>query len=285
MADTNTTFTPEEEALLIEGESFGGFTQRPIGIGEYPYVTVEETASGHTKIEDNTVGSEKIVEIHRTGTYTAILPDGSQENKIVGRNVVIVEKNNEVTILGACNITIHGDSNIEVKGNKYERVFGDYILEVQGDFTKTVIGDDSTSVGGDANFLVSPTGTGKFRLTTGESGSAINSTLFVDGEVQATSISSKTSVTAGTGIMAGIPGSSVSGSEFAGIRTLGGITVGSMTPALPGCVDAVVNVKSPLITGVQVLDIRGPMELIRQMFNGHIHPTPRGPSGPPTPLM
>jgi hypothetical protein len=80
-----------------------------------------------------------------------------------------------------------------VKGNKYERVIGNYILEVQGDFTKTVIGDDSTSVGGDANLLVSPTGTGKFRITTGEAGSAIQSTLFVDGEVQATSISSKTS--------------------------------------------------------------------------------------------
>ena len=285
MADTNTTITPEEEALLIKGESFGGFTQRPIGIGEYPYVTVEETASGHTKIEDNTVGSEKIVEIHRTGTYTAILADGSQENKIIGRNVVIVEKDNFVTITGACNITIHGDSNIEVKGNKYERVIGNYTLEVQGDFTKTIIGDDSTSVGGDANLLVSPTGTGKFRLTTGESGSAIKSSLFVDGEVQGTSISSKTSVTAGTGIIAGIPGSSAVGSELMGIRTLGGITVGAMTPALPGCVDAVVNVKSPLITGIQVLDIRGPMELIRQKFNGHIHPTPRGPTGPPTPLM
>lgn len=287
MADTNTTFTPEEEALIAKGESFGGFTQRPIGIGQYPYVTVDQTQSGHMEIKDETPGSEKLVEIHRSGTYTTIFPDGSQENKIVGRNVVIVEKDNNVTITGACNITIHGDSNIEVIGNKLERIKGNYTLEVQGDFTTTVIGESSTSVGSDASFIVSPNGLGKFRLLTGQAGSTFDTSLNVLGEIQAASISSDTMVSAGTGIIAGIPGAVPlrPGAEFTGIRTLGGITVGAMTPSEPGAVNAVTSVKSPLIAGVITTDIRGPMELIRQQFNTHIHPTPKGPSGPPIPLM
>ena len=181
MADTNTTFTPEEEALLVKGESFGGFTQRPIGIGEYPYVTVEETASGHTKIEDNTVGSEKLVEIHRTGTYTAILPDGSQENKIIGRNVVIVEKDNFVTITGSCNITIHGNSEIVVKGDKTERIEGDYTLQVNGNYNKAIVGDYNTSVNGDAGLEVSPLGTGSYRVLGNQIGGVyFDADLFVD---------------------------------------------------------------------------------------------------------
>jgi hypothetical protein len=249
-------------------------------------VTAEETASGHTQIKDETPGSEKLVDIHRTGTYTAIFPDGSQENKIIGRNVVIVEKDNHVTITGSCSVTIHGNSEITVDGNKTERIKGNYILEVDGDFTKTVIGDDSTSVGGDTTLISSPTGLGTYRILTNGTGTVnINGSLYLGGEVQAASITSRSMVTAGTGILAGVSDPTRPGSEFAGIRTLGGITAGAPTPSEPGSITATLDVKAPLVVGVQVFDVRGSMEIIRDMYDAHIHPTPKGPSGPPIPLM
>lgn len=283
MADTNGTYTEAEKALIAQADSFGGFTQTPIGIGQYPYVTVEETASGHTKIEDNTVGSEKLVEIHRTGTYTAILPDGSQENKIVGKNVVIVEKDNFVTITGACNITIHGNSEIVVKGNKTERIEGDYTLQVNGNYRKAIVGDYDTSVKGDALLSVSPLGVGSYRVLCNKIGGVyFNADLFVDGTLNSGAIRSSAQITAATGIMAGEIDSI---NPYAGIQTLGGITAGGANPAIPGVVNATVAVNSILINGIYVKDVKGFMEGIRQTYNGHIHPHPRGPTGIPLILM
>jgi len=283
MADTNGTYTEEEKALIAQADSFGGFTQTPIGIGQYPYVTVEETASGHTKIEDNTVGSEKLVEIHRTGTYTAILPDGSQENKIVGKNVVIVEKDNFVTITGSCNITIHGNSEIVVKGNKTERIEGDYTLQVNGNYKKAIVGDYDTTVKGDALLSVSPLGVGSYRVLCNKIGSVyFDADLFVDGTFNASAIRSSGQITAATGIMAGELDSV---NPLAGIQTLGGITAGGANPALPGVVNATVAVNSLLINGIHVTDVFGPMAVIRALYNMHTHVAPNGVTTTPKPIM
>jgi hypothetical protein len=283
MADTNTTYTEAEKALIAQADSFGGFTQTPIGIGQYPYVTVEETASGHVKIEDNTVGSEKLVEIHRTGTYTAILPDGSQENKIVGKNVVIVEKDNFVTITGACNITIHGNSEIVVKGNKTEIIEGDYTLQVNGNYRKAIVGDYDTTVKGDAILSVSPLGIGSYRVLCNKIGGVyFDADLFVDGTFNASAIRSSGHINADTGIMA-VELDSVN--TFAGIHTLGGISAGFPGPAPIGFVNAKFAVNTVAVNAVVVKDVRGTMEGIRQTYNIHTHPHPRGPTGLPLILM
>jgi len=283
MADTNDTYTEEEKALIAQADSFGGFTQTPIGIGQYPYVTAEQTQSGHVEIKDETPGSEKLVEIHRTGTYTSILPDGSQENKIVGKNVVIVEKDNFVTITGACNITIHGNSEIVVKGNKTERIEGDYTLQVNGNYKKAIVGNYDTSVKGDALLSVSPLGTGSYRILCNKIGSVyFDADLFVDGTFNASAIRSSGQITTATGIMAGELGNP---GAYAGIQTLGGITAGGANPALPGVVNATLAVNSIFITGRTVKDILGTMLEMRTKYNTHTHPHPKGPTGLPLILM
>ena len=107
---------------------------------EYPYNKVQETESGHVLEMDDTPGSERINLHHRTGTFIEIGPTGTQTNKIVGDNVVIMEKNGfvyiegkaNVIIKGSCNITIEADCNITVDGDMHQKVHGDYRLEVGG---------------------------------------------------------------------------------------------------------------------------------------------------------
>ena len=48
MAGTNNNYTTEQQEKLLEGEeATGGWTERPLNIGTYPYVTAITTASGH----------------------------------------------------------------------------------------------------------------------------------------------------------------------------------------------------------------------------------------------
>jgi hypothetical protein len=51
-------------------------------------------------------------------------------------------------------------------------------------------------------------------------------------------------------------------------------------------IEATVSVNAPLISGIVVTDIKGPMELIRLLYDMHYHIGNRGwPTSTPTPLM
>ena len=76
--------------------------------------------------------------------------------------------------------------------------------------------------------------------------------------------------------------------SYLGIQTLGGINSGftSESPVPPGVFTSTVKVTAPIIFGfAAVQDSRGTMELIRQLYNGHIHGTPHGVSTTPTPIQ
>ena len=249
---------------------------------KYPYNNVTQTESGHFQEFDDTPGAERIRTQHRSGTYTEVQADGTRVNKIVGDNYEIVANNNNVKINGICNITIVGDSVVSVQGNKYERVTGNYYLEVDGDYQQVVNKKVSVTSGDDMELTVGSS-LGQFILNAGDA-LQLNSDLTVDGSITGGAITSTGSVVAGTGIHAGVPGSL---NPIAGISTLGGIAAGfPVAPPVPGMIEATVSVNAPLISGIVVTDIKGPMELIRLLYDMHYHIGNRGwPTSSPIPLM
>ena len=130
---------------------------------------------------------------------------------------------------------------------------------------------------------------GQVTLLAGESFS-INSDLVVYGGISGDSVHSSGSVTAGTGIHAGLPGSA---NPVAGITTLGGINAGfpPPIPTVPGVINASVLVTAPAVVGSVItfgsilMDPMGGPPLIRTFYDIHTHIAPNGITTTPTPLL
>jgi hypothetical protein len=245
-------------------------------VGEYPYAHVTETQSGHLFAMDDTKDSETVRLAHRLGTFTEFQKDGTRVDKIVGDGYQIIAKNNHVLIKGVCNIVIEGDSVLRVQGDADVKVDGDAYTMVEGNLTTKVKGDASIFAGGDLD-LAAGGATGTVTINAPD-GINLNGDVTVNGLLTAAS-----SIHSGDNIVAGKQLFS-----YLGIQTLGGINSGftSESPVPPGVITSTVTVTSPIIFGLAaVQDSRGPMELIRQLYNIHIHPTPKGPSGTPTPIQ
>jgi hypothetical protein len=254
---------------------------------QYPYNSATVTESGHSFEMDDTPGAERVRIQHRTGTFTEIHPDGSEVHKIVGIGYEITASDRNVSIGGNCVVTIDGDAVMEVKGNYTQRIHGNYDLVVDGRSRTLTKGETTINSGSDLNISTLNQAVGKVYLTAANA-LVLNSDLIVHGQVLADSIASENEVTAGTGIHAGVPGSS---NPFAGISTIGGINVGFPGPTVPGVLSALELITAPTVIGTVMtyggilLDPVGGAPTIRSIYDGHIHPTPKGPSGTPIPLM
>jgi hypothetical protein len=245
-------------------------------VGEYPYAHVTETESGHLFAMDDTKDSETVRLSHRLGTFTEFQKDGTRVDKIVGDGYQIIAKNNFVLIKGVCNIVIEGDSVINVKGDADLKVEGDAYTLVEGDSVTKVTGDASVFAGGDLD--LSAGGALGTVTVNAPNGINLNGDVTVNGLLTAAS-----SIYAGDNVIAAKQLFS-----YLGIQTLGGINSGftSESPVPPGVITSTVTVTSPIIFGfASVQDGRGSMELIRQLYNVHIHGTPHGRSTTPTPVQ
>jgi hypothetical protein len=142
--DTLDDVPPPGELAAWDGKSNPTTTQpeNPFN-AKYPYNHVRETESGHLFEADDTPGSERIKESHRSGTYYEIFPDGSKVEKIVRDNFTLIVGNDRVNIQGSVIVTVEGDCNMYTKGNFTHQVNGDYNLMVKGTHT-TQVGDDTT---------------------------------------------------------------------------------------------------------------------------------------------
>lgn len=107
---------------------------------QYPYNRVEQSQSGHIREIDDTPGAERILEMHRSGTFYEIHPDGSRVLRVYGDNFEISLSDNNLIVGGDLNITVQGDANILSKGNMRHKCGGDYELIVHGNMTTRVEG-------------------------------------------------------------------------------------------------------------------------------------------------
>jgi len=99
---------------------------------KYPLNRVERTHSGHIFEVDDTEGAERIHQMHKSGTFEEIHPDGTVVRRIVGENYQIVASSDNVHIKGDCNLTIDGSCNLHIKKNWNIQVDGNVDWDVRG---------------------------------------------------------------------------------------------------------------------------------------------------------
>ena len=177
--------------------------------------------------------------------------------------------------MGDYNIQVDGDYNLGVKGKTNIRSHGDM----------SISGDDYVSLTANENFG------GQLQIGAGDS-LYIASDLVVGGSIQGDLITAKTRINAGTGVYAG-PLGFVSGE--------GGLSLGIPSPvtpvAVPGCIYTVGTINSAVAVNAPVGNFGiancGIMDAVlmtdvlnSKIYDTHIHPAPRGVTGPPaTPFI
>jgi hypothetical protein len=247
-------------------------------VGSYPYINLTQTEAGHMDMKDDTPGNESMRRQHgTTGTYQHWYSNGDSDAVIKGNNFTVIVKDNNVSIRGVCNIevyqdcklTVHGDMISEIDGSLKASVGGKSHIHTAGNVDLTSDGDINissgsgdvlTGLGGGSIFLKSP----KNVIVTGD--------LRVQGAITATSISSKTNVTAGFKVFA-----------TGGLETLGGVNVGCVTPGpyVPtGILTATASMNAPMsIQGISS-SILGFDVMNLLTFNTHVHPKTAPPLTP-----
>ncbi len=101
-------------------------------VSEYPHNKVTETETGHIFEVDDTPGAGRIHQMHNSGTYEEIQPDGTRSVRIQSEDYEIIISNKHLLVKGDFNITVEGDYNLNVLGNKYEDIQGHSFETVRG---------------------------------------------------------------------------------------------------------------------------------------------------------
>ena len=254
---------------------------------QYPHNNVVETESGHFQEFDDTPGAERMRWQHKAGTFTEWRPDGTEVHHIIGNGYHISDKDGNIIIDGQCNISIGGNAEITINGDAVTTVKGSVKQVVEQDYSLLVKGTYTVNSSGNLNLKT----TGGYARVSSKDSLVVDADLYVHGEVLADSVHSNGSVTAGTGIHAGLVGSA---NHLAGISTLGGVNVGIAGPTVPGTVTATVLVTAPAVIGRTIvyggilMDPEGGAPLIRSIYDSHIHTVLSkdfGVTGVPFPLM
>lgn len=250
---------------------------------EYPFNNMFQSDSGHTFEMDDTKDRERIRLNHRAGTFIEMAPNGDMVQSIQGDGYEIIAKDKRVLVKGTCFLTVEGDCNLHVMGDKIEYVEGNYEQHVKGDYTRVVEGLSNITSVGDMQLKAGTHVGGSLMITTGGN-IMLNSSVHVKNELTALKMYSETRVDAGYGISAGPAGF---------VTTSGGVAVG-LPVAVPTqvLVSGLINAGGPISSAVSVnapLGNFGFMDAIMMsdivnstVFDTHIHPTPKGPSGTPT---
>lgn len=134
--------------------AFGGTWDEPAVpyAAEYPFNQVHESESGHVFEVDDTEGSERIHQYHRTGTFKETHPDGSVVEKIVSDRYTVVLGDDSIHITGDVNITVGGNANILVQGNTNMQTNGNHKEQVGGTYELTIGGKCDITSGGPMAF-------------------------------------------------------------------------------------------------------------------------------------
>jgi len=120
----------------------------------YPYNNVMETESGHIIEYDDTPGKERIHIAHRNGSFTEWYPDGDRVEKITKDKYSIVMKDDNVYIMGKCNITVQGNAEVYVKKNASVKIDGNLDVNVQENANVYVKKNASVKVDGNVDVTV-----------------------------------------------------------------------------------------------------------------------------------
>lgn len=102
----------------------------------YPKNKVIQTESGHVIEYDDTTDNERLLQYHKTGTYHEVQSSGNDVTVVNGKGYKLVIKDENVRVLGACNLVIDQNCNTHIKGNWNITVDGTKTEKVKGDVTE-----------------------------------------------------------------------------------------------------------------------------------------------------
>jgi len=274
-----------------EPESAANTDYQPV----YPYNNVTQTRSGHMFELDDTKGRERVRLQHRANTFIEMHPDGTEVHKIFGDGYSITLGDHIISIgvddgnlAKKLQITVYGDVNMQIMGDKIENIEGDVTQHIKGSYTQVVEGYSSVTSQLGASITAGGGTSGGLQIKAANVNMDGNSRI--RGNLNAGNIYSQGRVdTSDTGGMkSGVGGF---------VTMLGGVAVGFPIP-VPGniicvgtmnaglMVNAGVSVNSPtanfgFMSAGLMTDV-----VNTSIYDSHIHPTSRGPSGPPsTPMI
>ena len=106
----------------------------------YPNNQVIETPGGHIIEMDDTLGNERILIRHKTGSGIEIKPDGS----------IYLASGNNLIVSAAddAHVVVEGNAHMTYQGNLNVDVTGDYNLNVAGNYNKFIAGDERAEIDG-----------------------------------------------------------------------------------------------------------------------------------------
>ena len=125
-----------------------GFPQINTTAPLYPKNKVIQTESGHVIEYDDTSDKERLLQYHKTGTYHEVQATGDDVTVVNGKGYKLVIEDENVRVLGSCNLVIDQNCNTHIKGNWDITVDGTKTERVKGDVTETYSSNQSTQVTG-----------------------------------------------------------------------------------------------------------------------------------------
>ena len=148
--DPKVSGTPEDpEQLRMSEPHYAGVdpNDETYVSAQYPYVHVEKSEAGHLRVVDDTLGGERLLTQHKTGTLDEYLPNGDKRVRIIGDGYEIIAGQKNIFIGAGGRASREDALNLTVNGNVRQLVKGDYILEVEGDYYEKVHGSRHTKIG------------------------------------------------------------------------------------------------------------------------------------------
>lgn len=107
---------------------------------QYPNNRVEQSLSGHVREIDDTPGAERIFEMHKSGTFYEVHPDGTKVTRIFGKDFNIVLDDSILVVGGNRHVVVQGDATLLIAGDCTQKIGGNLETIVHGDYTTRVSG-------------------------------------------------------------------------------------------------------------------------------------------------
>jgi hypothetical protein len=101
---------------------------------QYPYNKATQTESGHLWELDDTPGAERIHIFHRSGSFIEFHPDGTVVYKNMRDGYMLTMANQNVKVVGQCNIFVGGNTTLYSKGDVDIQTDGEFNVQCKKDF-------------------------------------------------------------------------------------------------------------------------------------------------------
>ena len=112
----------------------------------YTQCNTKETASGHIIQYDDTLGRERVLIKHRSGSGLEMRSDGSVLVSSTNKHVLTVAADHSVIVEGDANLVYNGNLNVDVIGDYTMNIGGDYNIDVMGNVQEKLKGRRDTEV-------------------------------------------------------------------------------------------------------------------------------------------